>query len=517
MGRRDFDGCVANRLGLGQLDAYGETIVIRRIVLLFVLAMCAEAHVGSPDIFLEGAAGPYALFVTIRPPVVIPGVAEIEVRTGATGIDTIHITPLPMNGEASKHPPTADVMKASKEDPQFFTGALWIMASGSWQVRIQVDGSRGGGQLSVPVPAVASMTKPMQRAMGAGLFVMMLVLALGLVSIVGAGAREAQLDPGKVADNRPRRRARVLMLVTAVFVALVLWLGDKWWASAADEYAGYIYKPLAMSTQVEPGDRLKLTLSVTNWALGRKLDDFIPDHGHLMHLYVIAEPDANRVWHLHPEMTASGEFGQSLPAMPAGRYKLYGDLVHRSGFAETVVSELNVAQAIAGNPLTGDDAGAARIMLDDVTPPRDKSLGRHMSSPDGAEIAWERTDGPIRARVAQVFKFKLVDKNGQPVNDAELYMGMLGHAAFVKNDGTVFAHVHPSGTVPMAALMLANPSGGDHEGMHHSEGAIPAEADFPYGFPTAGDYRIIVQMKHAGVIETGVFDAKVEGSFVEKK
>jgi hypothetical protein len=45
--------------------------------------------------------------------------------------------------------------------------------------------------------------------------------------------------------------------------------------------------------------------------------------------------------------------------------------------------------------------------------------------------------------------------------------------------------------------------------MHMTDG-IPAEADFPYGFPKPGDYRIVVQMKHAGVIETGIFDARVE-------
>jgi len=33
---------------------------------------------------------------------------------------------------------------------------------------------------------------------------------------------------------------------------------------------------------------------------------------------------------------------------------------------------------------------------------------------------------------------------------------------------------------------------------------------FPYGFPQAGDYRIFVQVKRAGRIETGVFDAHVE-------
>ncbi len=90
-------------------------------------------------------------------------------------------------------------------------------------------------------------------------------------------------------------------------------------------------------------------------------------------------------------------------------------------------------------------------------------------------------------------------------------MGMPGHAAILKDDGSVFAHVHPSGSVPMAALMLANPAPEmDHGAMHHMETALPPEAAFPYGFPTPGNYRIIVQMKHGGQIETGIFDAVVQ-------
>jgi hypothetical protein len=41
-------------------------------------------------------------------------------------------------------------------------------------------------------------------------------------------------------------------------------------------------------------------------------------------------------------------------------------------------------------------------------------------------------------------------------------------------------------------------------------GPLPAVVRFPYGFPQPGDYRIFVQVKRAGRIETGVFDARVE-------
>jgi len=36
-----------------------------------------------------------------------------------------------------------------------------------------------------------------------------------------------------------------------------------------------------------------------------------------------------------------------------------------------------------------------------------------------------------------------------------------------------------------------------------------SEVSFPFGFPSAGRYRIFVQMKHGGVIETGAFDLQV--------
>jgi hypothetical protein len=90
-------------------------------------------------------------------------------------------------------------------------------------------------------------------------------------------------------------------------------------------------------------------------------------------------------------------------------------------------------------------------------------------------------------------------------------MEMLGHAAFVKTDGTVFAHIHPTGTMAMAAFMMANPQAG-MPGMAINKAALPNTVGFPYGFPTSGKYRIFVQMKHGDTVETGVFDAKAAAS-----
>ncbi len=164
-------------------------------IILFAAAPLG-AHVGSPDVFYEGLAGPYHLFVTVRVPQVIPGVAEIEVRSESKDVNSIQVVPLRLTGQGSNVAPIPDIAQQSKDDPQFFTGSLWLMESGALQVRVMAEGARGKGELSVPVPSYAQTVLPMQKPLEATMIVLLLVLTIGIVSIVGAGAREAKLDPG---------------------------------------------------------------------------------------------------------------------------------------------------------------------------------------------------------------------------------------------------------------------------------------------------------------------------------
>src|SRR5437667_11663450 len=93
---------------------------MRLPALVLVFAATLVAHVGSPDVFYEGAAGPYRLLVTIRPPVIVPGVAEIEIRSAAAGVREMRIVPLPLTGAGAKFATTPDVAQPWENDPQFF-------------------------------------------------------------------------------------------------------------------------------------------------------------------------------------------------------------------------------------------------------------------------------------------------------------------------------------------------------------------------------------------------------------
>ena len=109
-------------------------------MLLLLTATALHAHVGSPDVYYEGSAGPYHLFVTARLPQVIPGVAEIQVRSQSKDVRTMHMVPMHLTGLSPHLAPIPDEARQSKADPQFFTGSLWLMEFGALKVCISADG-----------------------------------------------------------------------------------------------------------------------------------------------------------------------------------------------------------------------------------------------------------------------------------------------------------------------------------------------------------------------------------------
>ena len=99
----------------------------------------------------------------------------------------------------------------------------------------------------------------------------------------------------------------------------------------------------------------------------------------------------------------------------------------------------------------------------------------------------------------------------------EPYMGMLGHAAIRRFDGSVFAHIHPMGTISMASQMyfmaqaerqaVCGSDNTEAKSLQPSNAAT--SVSFPYLFPQPGSYRIWVQTKVRGNVLTGAFDLDV--------
>ena len=488
---------------------------MRNSVLLLVFILClplaGSAHVNSPDVYYDGYAGPYHLLVTVRPAPVVPGVAEIQIRVEGAGAEQIKIVPLRMLGVASTLAPSPDVAERSSADPQLFLGKLWIMSRGSWKVRINVEGQKGPGELFVPLPAVSSNTARMQFALGGLLAFLGLALVVGLVGIVGAANRDAELEPGVTPDAARKKRGAIRMAIAAVLLVFTVAFGGAWWKADATSANSYNYKVPQLHASLESGNLLHLQLENPNTREPRffnipgpdplVLDDLVPDHGHIMHLFLVRTPDMNSFWHLHPDPIGTGDFAVNLPAIPPGTYRIYADIVHHTGFPETQVGEINVP-ALSGEKLSGDDSGVDNL----------SAAGTIAQLSDGYRMVWERDRSALKANQPIWFRFRVEDKDGKPASDLEPYMGMAGHAVFMSVDGTIFAHVHPAGSVSMAAVNLAQAGNMDSAmgGMPGMSDQVGPEVSFPYGFPKPGKYRVFVQVKRAGHVETGSFSATVE-------
>ncbi len=527
---------------------------MKRALGLAALLLVVSGHVGSPDIYFEGQAGPYPIRVIVRSPGVVPGLAQISVRilggegggAGRRG-GVRRVTVLPVRWDAgTEGAPPPDVAEPVPGDSALFSAALWLMTFGSYSVHVTVLGSAGSGTAIVPVQAIATRRLELQRPLGFALLGLGAFLFVGALTIIGAAVRESVLPPGEIPDAKRVRRARVTVGAGTVVLAAMLFLGRTWWNGVDAEYRENLYRPLesAGSVRHTEGDRrvFRLAIGDSAWR-SRRWTPLIPDHGKLMHLFLVGDgpPALTAFAHLHPVALDSMAFDTPLPPVPAGRYRVYADIVHESGFVQTLTDTVELPPPDTGGgfrPGDPDDAwwtggGTGEALKDSLT-----VAGRVVTLSDGSTMTWERGSEPLVANGDAALHFVVRGPRGAPA-ELEPYMGMTGHTAVAREDGAVFVHLHPLGTISWAAqqvFLLRGPGdtargsvgkkltelqqrreqeavrSGAQPGhpLHRSERLpAPSSFSFPYAFPQPGRYRIWVQVKRSGKVLTGSFAAEV--------
>jgi hypothetical protein len=479
------------------------------LAIFWLLSACsALAHIGSPTVFFQGMAGSYPIRVTIVPPGVVPGLAQIHVVVSSG--EATRVTVRPVRWDVGvKGSPAPDTAVLVPGETNMFTSQLWLMASGAYSVFVEVSGPRGEGTAIVPLNSIPTqrlvMTSQMSAIfLGVGAFVMVL-----LISVVGAAIREGRLDPGQEIAPIRRRRGWYARGIAAAVIAGALYLGNKWWNSVDNDYRhNRLYRTQSVQAELEPqpGGARQLTLRFSPKV---RIDStpLIPDHGRLMHLFLIREPDGDVFAHLHPvrsrqEGADESVFTTRLPALPAGHYKLYADIIHESGLTQTLTNSLQIP-----SPDAAADLSAPLAESDDavsLSPPADVSI---ITFPGALRLerAFSET---LPANQETNLVFHLTAKGGAEA-DLEPYLGMYGHLIIENSDGTVFNHLHPLGSVSMVsqrqfaerekAGYLAN------KPLEQFCTAPQPELSFPYAFPKAGVYRLWLQTKVAGRILTGAY------------
>lgn len=481
------------------------------LALPFVV-LVASAHVGTLDAFFVGMAGPYRVQVTVRPPGVVPGLAQVTVRTTGDGVTRVTTQAAQWN-VGSRGAPAPDEARRVAGDSALWSSELWLMTSGSYAVHVGVEGRAGSGRVTVPVTNVATGQRGMPPTLGYTLAALGVFLSLGLVTLVGAAVRESVVPPGDVPSPARRRRARVAMGAAALAVAALLSAGRAWWNAVDAAYARGLYRPMRMAAAARvDADGRRLSLAITDSAyLQGESTPLIPDHGKLVHLFLVREASLDALAHLHPAPVDSVTFEGRAGALPAGRYRFFADVVHESGYAETVTGAVALGPRREGEERLADPDDAVFLGAPD------EALVRTLA--DSTRVSWERPD-TIRAGADVLLRFTVREADGE-VAQLEPYMGMPAHALVARDDLSVFAHLHSNGSFSMAAQQaLAAIERGDTVASrrdniprprldtgspaaeHAAHLRAPGRLEFPFAFPQPGRYMVWVQFRRGGAIYT---------------
>lgn len=478
------------------MRACSSFLLLRLLIISFSLgcALNTSAHVGNPYIFYEGNAGPYQVRVSIQPPEVVPGRAQINVRVHNAVPRTVTALPVRWDAGRKGSPPPDRALPVSGETNLFST-ELWLMDFGAYSVFVDLDGALGTGTAIVPLNSISNKRLEMSQGATIGFLLAGAVLAVLLIFIVGAAVRESVVPPGAGADQLRRGHARIGMAAAVVILTLLLWKGNAWWAHVDAEFrSNRLFRPIEIPTSVHSSPAgniltLRANSSDQNW---RDRTPLVADHGKLMHLFLIKKDDMSAFAHLHPGKAGDDNFEAVLPPLVSGEYSVYAEVTHESGLARTLVSTVTLPPPTQNGPLTDPDDSFWPHEPGDITI-------RQLST------------NVLASREEVVLRFDALGPDGAPA-PLEPYMGMWSHAAVRATDGSVFTHLHPSGTISMTAQELfARRERGENlrKPIDVMCGRPERELLFPYSFPKPGKYRIWVQVRSAGKVITSHFDLQV--------
>ncbi len=548
-------------------------MIMKKIILSLVfifISILADSHIGSPGVTFEGKAGSYSVMVLITPPDVIPGTAIIHIYTKGTGIESIWAKPVYWFA-GSKGTPSADQMLPVPNEPGHYQGLVWLMNAGASGIDLEIKGTSGSGNVLVPVMAVSTTQREMPSSLGWILFALCVFLVGLMITIISASVSDGLVKPSDEITSRVLRKRWIGAGVSAVLLILILWGGKSWWDGWASDYKQFMYKPLHANstlTQSRGQNMLELKIDTTKHAqlnFTRKLSYVVPDHGKLMHMFLVRAGSMDVFAHLHPQRKDSATFITPIPPLPNGKYLIFADITRLSGFSETIPDTIDIENKIPATLVSMDSSLLNRddtyfttnpISTSNQTPTDGIVIcgkpGVKTSLPDGSTAIWEHAanESIVSGKLYEL-SFNILDENGKPAI-LDPYLGMMGHAVVMKYDGSVYIHLHPVGSYSMASqqtmlnrfeketgpvnwskltrptifmdsidrvvAQLESMSEEDRNktlmgNMQHEVDAEHPEhtvVTFPYAFPSPGNYRIWIQMKRNGKILNSAFDAVVE-------
>jgi hypothetical protein len=196
---------------------------------------------------------------------------------------------------------------------------------------------------------------------------------------------------------------------------------------------------------------------------GSPVTGYETEHDKDLHLIVVRR-DLARFQHVHPVLDATGTWSVPVDLSAAGDYRVFADFTpagHTGGL--TLGADLAVPGSYEPTSLPSP-AGTAQLA-------------------DGYQVALAGDLVPGQASELTL----TVSKDGVPVTDLQPYLAAYGHLVALRAGDLAYLHVHPAG--------------------EPGDGVTPAGPGITFfaTAPSAGDYRLFLDFRHAGVVRTAEF------------
>lgn len=305
-------------------------------------------------------------------------------------------------------------------------------------------------------------------------------------------------------------------------LTLALYGGRAWWnAEDLDYRSNKMFKPVECEAKVriENGQTIA-QLTVLTGDSRSSWPPLVPDHGKLMHVFLVREPGLDVLAHVHPVRRSSRTFEVALPPLPSGDYRFYADVTHETGMSQTLTALATIPELPSGGSVNENSLLADPDDSWFQGAPLSASKGQtRFELRDGRVAEWERPANLVAGKETSL-RFTVREPSGE-LSRIDPYMGMLAHMAIRRDDGAVFTHLHPAGSLSIAAQQVFQIRAGDKpprkitpEMMEQlcqpPSGDLPQQPlYFPYEFPKPGKYRLWLQVKIAGKVHTSEFATEV--------
>jgi len=222
-------------------------------------------------------------------------------------------------------------------------------------------------------------------------------------------------------------------------------------------------------------------------------DGYDVEHERELHLIVVRR-DTQAFQHVHPRRGADGVWTADVDTTRAGVYRAYADLT-RDGTRTVLATDLFVPGAFDPRPLPAPSGTAAAV------------------DPGGAASGVDVALRSPRLRAGREATLTFTATRGSgPAPMLQPYLGAKGHLVALREGDLAYLHAHPAYEDAHAGA-AGDEHGHDAQGTDEHATAphehAANETRFATTFPTAGRYRLFLQVRTDGRVRTAAFTVEV--------